>query len=198
MKSPIRLVGLLATLTLVASACGPSGSAPTTGATQPAATQGEASTGPAALSGSLTIWEAYGASGTSEKDAFDKIVGQIKAANSGLTVNVLDVPFNDLFNKFETSASTGEPDMYIAPNDSLPSEARNGLLADVSDLEAPENRFERRYQSAPFAARRDRAIDLLGRFHDMHAGERQRERLAEAFPRQGRTQEPAAGNRRHE
>ena len=134
MKSPIRLVGLLATLALVASACGPSGSttAPTSAAT------GGASEAPASqaatLSGTLTIWEAYGASGTSEKDAFDKIVGQVKAANPGLTVTVLDVPFNDLFNKFETSASTGEPDMYIAPNDSLPSEARNGLLADVSDL----------------------------------------------------------------
>jgi arabinogalactan oligomer/maltooligosaccharide transport system substrate-binding protein len=136
MKSPIRLVGLLATLALVASACGPSGSttAPTSGAT------GGASEAPASqaatLTGKLTIWEAYGASGTSEKDAFDKIVGQVKAANPGLTVDVLDVPFNDLFNKFETSASTGEPDMYIAPNDSLPSEARNGLLADVSDLTA--------------------------------------------------------------
>src|SRR2546423_1447131 len=32
----------------------------------------------------------------------------------------------------------------------------------------------------------------------MHAGERQRERLAEAFPCQSRTQEPAAGNQRDE
>lgn len=144
MKNPFKLAALVGSLALAASACGPSGAttAPTTAATTgnaassgPAATT-VATTAPtaAALSGTLTIWEAYGASGSSEKDAFDKIVGQVKTANPGLTVTVLDVPFNDLFNKFETSASTGEPDMYIAPNDNLPGEARNGLLADVSDL----------------------------------------------------------------
>ena len=89
----------------------------------------------AALTGTLTIWEAYGASGTSEKDAFDKIVANVKTANPGLTVTVTDVPFNNLFTNFETQAAAGAgPDMYIAPNDSLPSEARDGLLVDVSDL----------------------------------------------------------------
>ena len=91
----------------------------------------------AALTGSLTIWEAYGASGSAEKDAFDKIVGNIKTANPGLNVTVTDVPFNNLFSNFETQAGTGSgPDMYIAPNDSLPNEARQGLLVDVSDLSA--------------------------------------------------------------
>lgn len=138
MKHSFRMAALVGSLALVAGACGPGG-ATTAPATGPAATGSTGTTAPAetttaALSGTLTIWEAYGASGTSEKDAFEKIVAQVKAANPGLTVNTLDVPFNDLFNKFETSASTGEPDMYIAPNDNLPSEARNGLLADVSDL----------------------------------------------------------------
>ncbi len=141
MKNPMRFAGLFGVVAIVVAACGGGNAttAPTTpGATTPGATEAatEAATQAPALTGTLTIWEAYGASGTSEKDAFDKIVGQVKTANPDLTVNVLDVPFNDLFNKFETSASTGEPDMYIAPNDSLPSEARNGLLADVSDLSA--------------------------------------------------------------
>ena len=136
MNQTKRLAALAGIVGLVAAACG-AGATPTP-APATAGPTGAASAAPtaAALSGTLTIWEAYGASGTTEKDAFDKIVSQVKAANPGLTVNVLDVPFNNLFSKFETSASTGTPDMYIAPNDSLPSEARNGLLADVSDLAA--------------------------------------------------------------
>jgi arabinogalactan oligomer/maltooligosaccharide transport system substrate-binding protein len=140
MKHQFRMAALVGSLAIVASACGPSGSttapttAPATGSTGTTAPVDTTAPTAAALSGTLTIWEAYGASGTSEKDAFEKIVGQVKAANPGLNVTTLDVPFNDLFNKFETSASTGEPDMYIAPNDSLPGEARDGLLADVSDL----------------------------------------------------------------
>jgi arabinogalactan oligomer/maltooligosaccharide transport system substrate-binding protein len=143
MNTKPRVLGALAGLTIIAAACSsPSASqapAATSGgaASQPAATSGGESAAPsaAALTGTLTIWEAYGASGTSEKDAFDKIVGNVKTANPGLTVNVTDVPFNNLFTNFETQAAAGSgPDMYIAPNDSLPSEARNALLVDVSDL----------------------------------------------------------------
>ena len=39
-----------------------------------------------------------------------------------------------------------------------------------------ERGLERRHQPTPFAPRRDRAIDLLGRLDDMHAGERRRDR----------------------
>jgi arabinogalactan oligomer/maltooligosaccharide transport system substrate-binding protein len=144
MNTKLRVLGAFASLTILVGACssGPASQAPaaTSGgeASQPAATSGGASgeaPSAAPLTGSLTIWEAYGASGTSEKDAFDKIVGNVKTANPGLTVNVTDVPFNNLFTNFETQAAAGSgPDMYIAPNDSLPSEARNALLVDVSDL----------------------------------------------------------------
>jgi arabinogalactan oligomer/maltooligosaccharide transport system substrate-binding protein len=144
MNTKLRVLGAFAGLSIIAAACssGAASQAPaaTSGgeASQPAATSGGASgeaPSAAPLTGSLTIWEAYGASGTSEKDAFDKIVGNVKTANPGLTVNVTDVPFNNLFTNFETQAAAGSgPDMYIAPNDSLPSEARNTLLVDVSDL----------------------------------------------------------------
>jgi arabinogalactan oligomer / maltooligosaccharide transport system substrate-binding protein len=144
MNTKLRVLGAFAGLTIIAAACSSPGAsqapAATSGgeASQPAATSGGASgeaPSAAPLTGSLTIWEAYGASGTSEKDAFDKIVGNVKTANPGLTVNVTDVPFNNLFTNFETQAAAGSgPDMYIAPNDSLPSEARNTLLVDVSDL----------------------------------------------------------------
>jgi len=144
MNTKLRVLGAFAGLSIIAAACssGPASQAPaaTSGgaASQPAATSAGASgeaPSAAPLTGSPTIWEAYGASGTSEKDAFDKIVGNVKTANPGLTVNVTDVPFNNLFTNFETQAAAGSgPDMYIAPNDSLPSEARNTLLVDVSDL----------------------------------------------------------------
>ncbi len=159
MRSRIRLTAGLAALMLVASACSSSATtAPTVAPATPApatpapasaapATPAPASVAPASvapasvapstapLTGTLTIWEAYGASGTSELPAFKQMVQNVMTANPGLTVNVLDVPFNQLFNKFETeAASGGGPDLYIAPNDSLPTEARAGLLKDVSDL----------------------------------------------------------------
>ena len=80
---------------------------------------------PTGLTGSLTVWEAYGASGNAERDAFCTMVANVKAANPGLTVSVLDYPFGALFSTFELqAASGGGPDLYIAPNDSLPTEAR--------------------------------------------------------------------------
>jgi arabinogalactan oligomer/maltooligosaccharide transport system substrate-binding protein len=140
------VLSTLAGLAIVVGACTSGATPPPTsstgGASQPAGSAptesaGASASGAAALSGSLTIWEAYGASGTTEKDAFDKIVAAVKTANPGLTVTVTDVPFNNLFSNFETQAGTGGgPDMYIAPNDSLPGEARQGLLVDVSDLAA--------------------------------------------------------------
>jgi arabinogalactan oligomer/maltooligosaccharide transport system substrate-binding protein len=146
MNTKLRVLSTLGAMAIVVSACSSGGTpVPSTGGAPSAAapsTAGSSAAAPSAgapsaapLSGSLTIWEAYGASGTSEKDAFDKIVAAVKANNPDLTVNVTDVPFNNLFSNFETQAAAGGgPDMYIAPNDSLPSEARNGLLVDVSDL----------------------------------------------------------------
>jgi arabinogalactan oligomer / maltooligosaccharide transport system substrate-binding protein len=148
MKITLRVLSTFAGVAIVAAACTSGGGTPapasqaaasqpteSSAASAPAGSAAAASMAP--LSGSLTVWEAYGASGTTEKDAFDKIVASIKAANPGLTVDVTDVPFNNLFSNFETQAGTGGgPDLYIAPNDSLPTEARNGLLVDVSDLTA--------------------------------------------------------------
>src|SRR4051794_11393899 len=106
MTTRFRVFSTLASLAIVVGACSTSGTpAPSTGggASNPPASTGTDASQPApasqaaTLTGTLTIWEAYGASGSSEKDAFDKIVGQVKAANPGLNVTVTDVPFNDLF-----------------------------------------------------------------------------------------------------
>jgi arabinogalactan oligomer / maltooligosaccharide transport system substrate-binding protein len=145
MNTKLRVVGSLAGLAIIVGACsggatpapstGGASTAPSTAPAESAAGGSAAPSSAAALSGTLNIWEAYGASGSAEKTAFDQIVANVKAKNPDLTVNVTDVPFNNLFTNFETQAATGAgPDMYIAPNDSLPTEARNGLLADVSDL----------------------------------------------------------------
>jgi arabinogalactan oligomer/maltooligosaccharide transport system substrate-binding protein len=144
-----KFATLVAMAAIAIGACSSGGASPAAsaggGASQAPATQAPASQAGASasaaasggLSGSITIWEAYGASGSAEKDAFDTMVANVQAANPGLTVTVLDVPFANLFTKFEQeAASGGGPDLYIAPNDSLPKEARAGLLKDVSSLEA--------------------------------------------------------------
>ena len=126
MKSLARLASLAAVAVLMA-ACSSTAATP---APTPAATA-------AGMSGTITIWEAYGASGAAERDAFDTMVAAVKTDNPSLNVTVLDIPFNNLFTKFETSAAIGQgPDLYIAPNDSLPKEARAGLLLDESSLSA--------------------------------------------------------------
>ena len=60
-----------------------------------------------------------------------------------------------------------------------------------------QHRLERRHQTALLALGRNRAIDLLGRLDDMHAGERRRDGGAGALPGHRRAQEPAALDRRH-
>ncbi len=149
MHKTTRLVALFGALTLIVGACSgsatpapsvaPSAAAPSAAASAaasaPASAAPSAAASAAALTGTLTVWEAYGASGTTEKDTFDKMVAAVMAANPGLTVTVTDVPFANLFTNFETQAGAGSgPDLYIAPNDNLPKEARAGLLKDVSDL----------------------------------------------------------------
>jgi len=124
-KQQYRLASLVGVVAMIAAACGggtattapttAATSAPTTGASvapsegasAPASagasegTSAAPSTGTAAsmapLTGDITVWEAYGASGSAEKDAFDTMVAAVKTANPGLNVTVLDVPFNNLF-----------------------------------------------------------------------------------------------------
>ncbi len=150
----MKLATALAAIALVAAACSssattapsaapataaPATAAPATAAPATAApvTAAPATAAPtaAALTGSLTIWNAYGSGGTAEGKAFAQIIAGVQAANPGLTLNVLDVPFDQLYKKFETEAAAGGgPDMFIAPNDNLGTEVRAGLLADVTDI----------------------------------------------------------------
>jgi arabinogalactan oligomer/maltooligosaccharide transport system substrate-binding protein len=84
------------------------------------------------LSGEITLWHSYG-SGGGETGAFMKALGAITAANKDLKVNVVEQPFADIFTKWQTDVlAGGGPDMYIAPNDNLFSQADAGALADLT------------------------------------------------------------------
>ena len=84
----------------------------------------------------VTFWHAYG-TGSAEEVALTAILEKAKTDLPNVTINVLQVPFNDIFNKYRTDvAAGGGPDMFIAPNDDLGNDARAGLIADITDLAA--------------------------------------------------------------
>jgi arabinogalactan oligomer/maltooligosaccharide transport system substrate-binding protein len=136
MKQALRF-GALAAIAAIAFAACSSGSTPSPAASASPEGSPAASTAPSesmgTLSGSLTIWHAYGSSGgNAEFKAFSRITEAIQKANPDLKLTILEVPFDQLYKKFETeSAAGGGPDMYIAPNDSLGTEARGGFLVNL-------------------------------------------------------------------
>jgi arabinogalactan oligomer/maltooligosaccharide transport system substrate-binding protein len=82
----------------------------------------------------ITFWHAYG-TGSAEETAMTKLVAQASTDLPHIKINVLQIPFNDIFNKYRTDvAAGGGPDMFIAPNDSLGDDARAGLIADITSL----------------------------------------------------------------
>ena len=91
---------------------------------------------PSDAKGEVTFWHAYG-TGSAEEVALTKILEQAKTDLPDVTINVLQVPFNDIFNKYRTDvAAGGGPDMFIAPNDDLGNDARAGLIADITEMAA--------------------------------------------------------------
>jgi arabinogalactan oligomer/maltooligosaccharide transport system substrate-binding protein len=139
MNRHLRLAGLVAGVAIVAAACSTStaSTAPSAEAPSVAPSAAPSDAGPslpAQLSGDLTIWHAYGSSGgNAEFKAFSRIIEGIEALNPDLNLTVLEVPFADLYTKFETeSAAGGGPDLYIGPNDNLGKESRIPVLADLT------------------------------------------------------------------
>lgn len=91
---------------------------------------------PAAAPVEVTLWHAYG-TGSAEELALTKNLEQAAIDMPEIKINVLQVPFNDIFTKYSTDvAAGGGPDMFIAPNDNLGDEARSGLLLDITTLAA--------------------------------------------------------------
>lgn len=89
----------------------------------------------APLAGDLTLWHTYSSGAGTELDALNTVLANVQAANPDLNITVLEVPFNDVFNKFQLEvASGGGPDLMIVPNDSLGQLTRDGLLQPLDDL----------------------------------------------------------------
>lgn len=92
--------------------------------------------GMTAVTGTVTLWHAYG-TGSAEEKAINQLIEAARAANPDATIDVLQIPFSDIFNKFQNEVSSGGgPDLFIAPNDSLGAQVRAGLLADLSEYES--------------------------------------------------------------
>lgn len=138
-KNLLFLLSMLVIASMALAACGtPATEAPAaTEAPTEAMTEAptEAMTeAPAAEPTEITIWHAYG-TGSAEETALAKVLEQAAVDLPQYKINVLQVPFNDIFNKYDTDvAAGGGPDMFIAPNDNLGGEARAGTIADITDL----------------------------------------------------------------
>ncbi|MFP5341861.1 MAG: extracellular solute-binding protein [Candidatus Limnocylindria bacterium] len=136
MKQHLRLAALVAGAAIIAAAC-TGGGATTAPSTAPSVAPSDAPTSapseaPSGLSGEITLWHSYSSGAGTELDALNQVLDSVKAANPELVVNVLEVPFADLFNKYNADAATGAgPDLFIAPNDSLGFQAREGVIADL-------------------------------------------------------------------
>jgi arabinogalactan oligomer/maltooligosaccharide transport system substrate-binding protein len=120
MKKLMPLMAILLIAAFVLAACAPAAPA------EPTAAPVEVK--------EVTFWHAY-ATGSAEEAALTKLLEQAKTDLPNIKINVLQVPFGDIFNKYRTDvAAGGGPDMFIAPNDSLGDDARAGLIADITEL----------------------------------------------------------------
>ena len=142
MKRPIFvLASLMIIATMLLSACGATPTvAPATQAPAPAtsapvpALLPTNTTAPAVAQTEVTFWHAYG-TGSAEETALTAVLAKAAIDLPQYKINVLQVPFNDIYNKYSTDvAAGGGPDMFVAPNDNLGSESRANLIADITDL----------------------------------------------------------------
>ena len=135
MKTRYSLVALLVVVGLLLAACG--------GAATPVPTQAPAEQKPAEQptaapamegpKGEITLWNAYSTGGAEEK-ALTEAIAALNKKYPDLKVNVLQIPFDQVFNKWETEvAAGGGPDMFTAPNDNTGNQIRAGLLADITE-----------------------------------------------------------------
>ena len=115
----LKAIAFLSISILIAAACGgtPAGGGVSAGS----------------IKGNITLWHAYGTGG-SEEQALNQLIDKIKKDNPDAKITVLQIPFDQIFNKFQTEAATGGgPDLFTAPNDELGNEVRANLLMALDD-----------------------------------------------------------------
>jgi len=147
MSRILKPAGILMSLALVIAACGGSPATPVPSISAPDAT-GTASTTSAAptgdappsgepsgsLSGDFTLWHTYSSGAGTELDALNEVLEQVRAANPELTLEVVEQPFDGVFDRYGLEvAGGGGPDLFIAPNDSLGQLSRDGTIAALDD-----------------------------------------------------------------
>src|SRR4030067_553755 len=135
-KKIFTLLSFLLITTMLLAACTPA--APTT----PEATEApevvvtEAPPEPKGPSGEVTLWHAY-QTGSAEESTLAELIANAQAAFPDLTINVLQIPFSEIFDKYQTEvAAGGGPDMFVAPNDDLGNWARGGLVLELDTYRA--------------------------------------------------------------
>jgi len=134
------LASILVAATMALTACG-SAATPTAAPvpTSMSATQAPTTVPPTAMPPTLapvalTIWDGYHAGG-SEETTINGLVKQYMVDHPNVTITLLEVPFSDIYTKYETdTAAGGGPDMFTAPNDNLGSEVRAKLIAPIDSL----------------------------------------------------------------
>jgi arabinogalactan oligomer/maltooligosaccharide transport system substrate-binding protein len=135
MKRQYRLAALITGLIITAAACS-GGTATTAPSVEASAAMSDApaSAAPAGLSGEITLWHSYG-SGGGETASLDAAVAAVSAANPDLSIEVIEQPFDQIFNKWRTDVASGAgADMFIAPNDSLGQDAREQSIMNLDEF----------------------------------------------------------------
>ncbi|MBP7687011.1 MAG: extracellular solute-binding protein [Thermoflexales bacterium] len=146
MKTRLMLVSMLVVLGILLAACGGAATPaatqapaakPTDKPAEPAAKPTDVPAAPPAAAGpkgEVTLWHAYG-TGSAEEAALTQALDAMKKDMPDVKVNVLQIPFDQVFNKWETEvAAGGGPEMFTVPNDNTGNQARGGLIAPLDDL----------------------------------------------------------------
>lgn len=135
-KKLLVLISILMITAFALAACAKPTAAPTAAPVKTEAPMETAAPTEAPAPVEVTFWHAYG-TGSAEELALAKNLEQAAIDLPNIKINVLQVPFNDIYNKYRTDVAAGSgPDMFIAPNDSLGDDARAGLVADITALAA--------------------------------------------------------------